>query len=121
MLSVNIHPGFLGAAAVVLTLATTAGAADKKVCDDAFEQAQVFRKAHQLLSARDQLRTCVRPGCRWAPDCTKWLGEVEAIIPSLVFEAKDAAGNDVSSVRVTMDGQPFVDKLDGTALQVGLR
>lgn len=33
-------------------------------------------------------------------------------MPSLVFEAKDRAGNDLGAVRVTMDGQPLAEKLD---------
>jgi hypothetical protein len=39
-------------------------------------------------------------------------------MPSLVLVAKDRAGNDLSAVLVTMDGLPFADNLDGTAIQV---
>jgi hypothetical protein len=35
-----------------------------------------------------------------------------------VFEAKDAVGHDLSVVHVTMDSQPLLDKLDGTAFAV---
>ena len=51
-------------------------------------------------------------------DCTKRLDELEAIQPSVIFEAKDGSGHDLGAVTVTMDGHPFVDKLDGTALDV---
>lgn len=39
-------------------------------------------------------------------------------MPTLVFEAKDANGNDLSAVRVTMDERPLVERLEGTALSI---
>jgi hypothetical protein len=39
-------------------------------------------------------------------------------MPTIVFEAKDGSGRDLTAVAVTMDGLPFVDKLDGSALAV---
>jgi hypothetical protein len=51
-------------------------------------------------------------------DCAARLSEVDAAMPSLVFVAKDRAGNDLSAVLVTMDGLPFADNLDGTAVAV---
>ncbi len=33
-----------------------------------------------------------------------------------MFDVKDASGNSQTSVVVTMDGQPFADRLDGTAV-----
>jgi hypothetical protein len=51
-------------------------------------------------------------------DCTDWMAQVEAAIPTIVFDVKDGKGNDLSAVKVTMDGQPFADKLDGSALPV---
>jgi hypothetical protein len=41
-------------------------------------------------------------------------------MPTVVFLAKDATGNDVSAVRVTIDGAPLTDRLDGRALAVDL-
>jgi hypothetical protein len=51
-------------------------------------------------------------------DCGSWLEEVDRMIPTVVFIAKDAAGNDVSAVRVTVDGALLVERLDGPALRV---
>jgi hypothetical protein len=39
-------------------------------------------------------------------------------MPTIVLAAQDAAGNDLGTVRVTMDGQPFVDKVDGKPLSL---
>ena len=40
--------------------------------------------------------------------------------PTIVFVVKDASGNDLSAVRVTMDGQPLVDVLDGSGVPADL-
>src|ERR1019366_8465548 len=50
--------------------------------------------------------------------CTKRLDELEKAQPTIIFRAKDASGQDVSAVKVTVDGRPLADKLDGTALPV---
>ena len=46
------------------------------------------------------------------------MDELDRIMPTIVFAAKDKQGRDVSVVRVTMDGAPLVAKLDGTAVAV---
>ena len=38
--------------------------------------------------------------------------------PTLILAARDGAGNDLVTVTVTMDGQPFADRLPGTPLPV---
>jgi hypothetical protein len=109
---------------VTVFSATSARADDQATCVDAFTQSQLLRDQKRLLSARDLLRTCMRREClpvlkgRLVKECTKMLADVEAALPSLVFEAKDGNGNDLSAVQVTMDGQPLADKLDGSAIEV---
>ncbi len=104
--------------------ATAARADDKTTCADAYSTSQSLRDEHKLLAARAQLRVCARQACaRYArgqmvTDCTTWLAQVDQAIPSIVFAVKDGSGNDLSAVRVTMDGQPLTDKLDGTAIQI---
>ena len=49
-------------------------------------------------------------------DCVKSLEELNQVLPGIVFEAKNGAGQDLSAVTVTMDEQPFVDHLDGSAI-----
>ena len=39
-------------------------------------------------------------------------------MPSIVFEVKDASGNDVPAVTLTMDGQPLAAKITGAAVAV---
>jgi len=51
-------------------------------------------------------------------DCGGWLADVEKNLPTVVVTAKDASGNDLVDVRVTLDGQPLLAKLTGEALPV---
>jgi hypothetical protein len=107
---------------VMSSMANLASAVEptKQQCVDANSAAQDLRRAGQLRQAREQLVLCVAASCPGPvrEDCGQRLGEVDAAMPSIVFEAKDGKGNDVSAVRVTMDGQRLVDQLDGSALQV---
>ncbi|HEX2674510.1 MAG TPA: hypothetical protein VHM25_26725 [Polyangiaceae bacterium] len=51
-------------------------------------------------------------------DCAQRLNELTTALPSLIFSAKDGAGRAVSAVAVTIDGKPWVDHLDGSAIAV---
>jgi hypothetical protein len=105
-----------------LLAASSAAGADptKRECAAANETAQDLRRAGKLREARASLAVCTAGSCPGAirEDCAQRLKEVEAATPTLVFEAKDAAGHDLSVVHVTMDGQPLLEKLDGTAIAV---
>lgn len=92
----------------------------KAECVDANTEAQDLRRTGKLLAAREALRMCAKDACPRLvrTDCTKRQDEVEAAIPSIVFVAKNAAGEDLSDVAVTVDGKPLIDHLDGTSLDV---
>ena len=51
-------------------------------------------------------------------DCARRLDELGQVQPTIVFDAKDASGRDVAAVKVTVDGRPLAEKLDGAALAV---
>jgi hypothetical protein len=111
----------LAVAAIVVLAAPSARADDaKKLCTAAYDEAQSLRDAHKLREAREQLRICSQPSCTAfiAKDCTEWLDEVERSLPTVVLSAKDAAGRDLLQVRVSVDGQPLVEALDGKAVPV---
>ncbi|MCW5832326.1 MAG: hypothetical protein KIS78_07805 [Labilithrix sp.] len=117
----------LGAAAVLALVAaagapTTAAAAepDKAYCADTYRNAQIQRKSGALLRARESLLVCVSDRCpsMMQPDCTRWLTEVEAALPSVAFAAKGVDGKDVTAVRVTMDGQHLTETLDGKSISL---
>jgi hypothetical protein len=91
------------------------GGITKTECIDANTQAQSLRRDGKLSAARVQLLKCSDPGCPSIirDDCTSRLDEVEKAQPTIVFDGKDGDGHDLVAVSVTIDGQPFADKLDG--------
>jgi hypothetical protein len=92
----------------------------KQQCVDADQRGQDLRRDGKLSAAREALTRCAATACPGLvrDDCTKRLDELEKAQPTILFGALDAAGNDVSAVKVTMDGQPFADRLGGAPLPV---
>jgi hypothetical protein len=113
---------------LVLVLATSTLAAPapayaqptKEACREANTRGQDLRRGGKLSLAREQLRACGSAECPnlVRDDCARRLDELENAQPTIIFEAKDDAGNDLSEVEVEMDGAPLVHKLDGAALSV---
>jgi hypothetical protein len=99
---------------------TTSGDVTKDQCVDANSKAQPLRRAGKLVAARAQLAICADPRCPGIvrDDCTQRLDDLERVQPTIVFDAKDSAGNDLSEVKVSMDGKALVGRLDGTAIAV---
>ena len=113
----------LAAALLALSLATARDAlADptKAQCVEADTAAQTERRAEHLRAAREQLELCSKAACPTLvrEDCAQRLSDLDAMAPTVVFAAKDAAGEDLVAVRVTMDGVPFATELSGAALPV---
>jgi hypothetical protein len=115
----RLRPSVTVALAFVASLAGVARAdTDKEVCVRAVERAQVARLDGKLRSAREGFVTCARPVCPDAirRDCTRWVGEVDASLPSVVFEAVWADGHDATGMTVTLDGQPLLGADVGRAV-----
>ena len=93
---------------------------DKSDCVSAYSNAQDLRRATKLRAAKEQLVVCGRSVCPAfiTRECTAWMGEVEASMPTVVFAAKDVQGRDVLEARVLVDGKPFADRLDGAAIEI---
>jgi hypothetical protein len=106
------------------SLARRASADDKKVCADAYVEAQSLRTDRKLLAARSQLRICAANECkrvmggRLIRDCTAWLVEIEASIPTVVLAATDPAGKELQDVKVSVDGAAVAAALDGHAVEM---
>ncbi len=105
-----------------MTLGPAARAADPTTADclTASETSLKLRGEHKLREARNQLLVCAATNCPAdvRNECLRRVDQVNASIPTIIFEAKDAAGNDVSAVKVTMDGQTLADRLEGTAISL---
>jgi hypothetical protein len=63
---------------------------------------------------------CSAPSCPAdiRAECLRRVAETNVAIPTIVFEAKDASGNDLSAVKVSMDGQTLAERLEGPALSI---
>jgi hypothetical protein len=108
------------AAAIVLVAGEALAAPSATECISANESSIRLRKEKKLLEAREKSAVCADAACpaEIRDECSQKLIETTAAIPTLVLSAKDASGNDLVAVRVTMDGVSFVDRLDGTAVPV---
>jgi hypothetical protein len=112
----------VGVLASAVIAGRSARAADPTTgqCLAASESSLTFRNQQKLRDARAQLLICSAASCPAdvREECTRRVAEVKAAIPTIVFEAKDADGNDLVAVKVTMDGQPIADRLEGKALAI---
>jgi hypothetical protein len=103
----------------LLALASSATAdPTKDQCIAANESAQDLRQAGKLREARQKLTLCLATSCPelLRQDCAQRVNDIDAAMPTVVFEVKDGAGNDLGAVRVTMDGAPFAETANGTAI-----
>ncbi len=111
------------AAAVVLgvavLLAAPAASADA-TCISAYEQTQTLRKDGKPAAAKAQAAICARDTCPalLTKDCTKWLAELDAIIPTVILDPRSATGQPRTDVRVKLDGAAITEKIDGKPLSV---
>lgn len=89
-------------------------------CLQASETSITLRGAHQLREARKQLLICSAASCPVdvRNECLRHVAEVNDTMPTVVFEAKDAAGNDLAAVKINMDGEPISDRLTGTSISL---
>jgi hypothetical protein len=89
-------------------------------CLTASDASLKFNGEHKLRDERAQLLLCAAEGCpaEIRQECLRRFELVDQSLPSVVFEVKDGTGADVSAVRVTVDDEPLVDRLDGSALAI---
>ena len=113
----------LATASILVVLGTPARAApDDNVerCVGANTKAQSLRRDGKFGAARAELATCVDASCPALvrDDCIQRLDELDRAQPTIVFDARDNQGHDVSEVTVEVDGRPFAQRLDGIAVAV---
>jgi hypothetical protein len=68
--------------------------------------------------ARPSAGQCIDANNVVQSDCLERIDELDRAQPTLVFDVKDAAGNDLLDVSVSIDGRSLSHKLTGVALQV---
>jgi hypothetical protein len=103
---------------LVLALGPWALADSKEECSAAYDATQVLRDQGKLLDARKQALACTASMCSpyVVKDCVRWVSEIEASLPSVVFTAQNSAGEDTLAVRVLVDHRLLAERLDGNAV-----
>jgi hypothetical protein len=113
-------PTFVATCALLalMVLGRPGQAAD--ACTTAYETAQEQRLDANFLGARQQLLRCAAAPCAAfiQRDCTRWMAEVEAALPTVVIAAHDGAKHDLTDVRVLSDGQLLATALDARPLSL---
>jgi hypothetical protein len=89
-------------------------------CATASEEELTLRKQEKLADAKNRLLTCSAPSCpaEVRDECARRMAELTAAQPTVVFDVKDAAGADLSAVRVSVDGAPLLDHLGTGAVTI---
>jgi hypothetical protein len=104
-------------ASLVASSPGVARADQTDVCIDASVRGQELRDQGKLVAARAALLACGERACPrlLQAECAGWLADVDARTPSVVVGAVDEGGHDTADVVVTLDGAPFLARLDGQA------
>jgi hypothetical protein len=94
---------------MAMAFASTAQAAPSTTsdqCADSAEHGQAERKLGHLLVARGEFRLCAVAKCPRVvrDDCTRWVDELDAAIPTVLFGATNDRGEDLPSLKVSVDG-----------------
>lgn len=87
-------------------------------CISSHVEAQRLRRDGKLRAARDALVQCANPSCPTVlvEECSQLLTSVNRSIPTLVFEARDATGQDIADARVLVGTSTIAERLDGKAI-----
>lgn len=93
-------------------------AAQKQACADDSEQGQELRDQGKLLAARERFLACAAEACPpiVRKDCADWLDDLDERTPTIVLDARDPAGKDLTDVRVLEGGRVLAASLDGKAI-----
>jgi hypothetical protein len=93
------------------SVSAPAWAGDKQRCTEAYEQSQELRRQKKLSGARAALLVCEQECPKiLVTDCARWRGEVEAVLPTVRLEARDAQGKPADA-GVLVDGVPLVSRI----------
>jgi hypothetical protein len=93
---------------------------DKRVCLSTYVDAQATRREGKLRASRRALEQCGRAECPALirKDCVQWMREVTDAMPTVVLSAIGPDGGERTDVRVLVDGEPLVARLDGRSQSV---
>jgi hypothetical protein len=89
-------------------------------CVAAADEGQRLRDAGKLGAGREALLGCAAESCPTIvrESCARWIGEIDARLPTIVLSARDERGADLPAVRVSIDGRLAAPVLDGRSLAI---
>jgi hypothetical protein len=89
-------------------------------CFAAADDAQNLRDEGHYAAARERLAVCSAAACPEVVqrDCSRWIEELVQMWPTIIVRARDLQGRDLADVKVSVDGKPVADRLEGTPLQI---
>jgi hypothetical protein len=112
----------VASAGIAASFASPSNAADPTTADclSANDKSISLHRDHKFRDARVQLLVCAAPSCPAdiRRECLRRVDEINLAMPTIVFEPKDPSGNELSAVKVTMDGEVIAEKLEGTAISL---
>ena len=100
--------------------APSKGGGAKAACLAAHEDATSLLTQKKPHAAHDKFVACARAECPTVvrKECGEQLAIVEKDAPTVALEARDEAGMDTTTLKVTIDGAPIADRLTGAAIDV---
>ncbi|HKO90508.1 MAG TPA: hypothetical protein VJU61_05115 [Polyangiaceae bacterium] len=110
----------LGGTLLVLLIVRPVLAQAPEASCSAVQETESLRAAGRYRETRVRLLDCVNAQCGGdvRRRCALALQKLDAVTPSIVVSMKDAQGNDVTDVAVSLEDQPLVSSLDGMAIPV---
>jgi hypothetical protein len=93
---------------------------ESKACIKTDEEGLKLQSQGHLASAKERFARCATDACPEVvrKECARLVTEVAASMPTVVFAATDAKGNDLVEAKVFLDGKLLLGRLGGDAVPV---
>ena len=93
---------------------------DVAACLVAHTSSQALRLDGKLVEAKKALLVCAQDKCPSIArvDCTRWLGEVEESLPTIVVAVKDVQGRALARFTLFIDEVKITERREGGALSI---
>jgi hypothetical protein len=109
-----VAAGVMAAVFVVAASRGEAQASSKEECLEAHSRGQDLRDAGRLTTARTAFIACAQASCPQLiqADCARFGEELDRLVPTVSFAARDANGGDLPDTSVAVDDMPIAARLD---------
>jgi hypothetical protein len=99
---------------------TWAADPEKLACVAAHAEGQELRNAGHPMRARVRFEACARATCppMVRAECVRFVGQIDAALPTLLIEARAPDGTAVTAVRMLVDGEPLLEELTGVPVKI---